>query len=130
MTEATIKINTEGKIDRRVDFCWPKPDTRIPEAQRPKPRLEGYVECEYRYFSHEELDEQDQKIADGELDINERFHMLVPVIKGLPLKEGQTAREWLDTFEHGVVIRNAVTEDYFEFVTAGRLGNSKKRRSR
>lgn len=128
MSDTTIRINTEAAITRRVAFCWPKPDTRIPEAQRPKPRIEGYVDCEYKYFSQAELEKQDADIAAGDLDANDRFHMLVPVIKGLPLKEGQSVREWMSEFEHGAVIQSAISEDYFEHIREGRRGNSAKRR--
>lgn len=127
-SNSTIKINVEALIPRRIHFCFPKPDTRIPEAQRPKPALEGYVDCEYRYFSQEELERQDGDIEAGDLDRIDRLHMLVPVIKGLPLADGQTAREFLNTFQYGAVIRAAINADYFEYIQEGRKGNSSKRR--
>jgi len=123
-----ITINTEAPITQRVDFCWPKPDTRIPQAQRPKPRLEGFVTCEFRYFSQDELEAQDAAIEAGEMDSTDRFHMLVPKIEGLPLAEGQSAREWLDSSEFGTVIQAAISAAYFETIRDGRRGNSARRR--
>ena len=128
MSESTIKINVEALIPRRIQFCFPKPDTRVPESQRPKPALEGYVDCEYQYFSQEELERQDAEIEAGDLDRTDRFHMLVPMIKGLPLKDGQSERDFLNTFKFGAVIRAAISADYFEYIQEGRKGNSGKRR--
>jgi len=125
---STLKINVDTTVPRRIPLLWPKPDTRVPEAHRPKPQLDGFVDCEYQYFSNDELEAQDAAIEAGELDRIDRFHMLVPVINGLPLKDGQSPREFLDTFKYGAVIRAAINADYFEFIGEGRRGNSGKRR--
>lgn len=130
MGNATLKLNVKDTIDSRVAFCWPKPDTRIPEAQRPTPEIEGFVDCEYTYFSEADLEKQDAQVENGDLDAAERFHMLVPVVKGLPLDDGETAADWLKKFKYGSVIRLAILEDYYTKIREGRRGNSGKSRSR
>lgn len=130
MSESTLVINEISTISRRVDFCWPKPDTRIPEAKRPKPRIEGYADCGFVYHSQKELEKLDDQVEAGEISTAERFEKLVPEISGLPLENGETAHQWLDRHEYGNVVRNAIYEDYWLYTGEARRGNSKKRRSR
>ena len=126
----SITINVTDFIPKRVNFCWPKPDTRLPASQRPKPNIEGFVECEFIYHSQETLENFDGQVEAGEMTTSERFEKLVPTIKGLPLENGETAHQWIDRHEYGAVIRAAIFEDYWVFVGEGRQGNSAKRRSR
>ena len=130
MSTATLVINTTQTVSRRVDFAWPKPDTRIPEGQRPKPVVEGFVTCDYAYHSLEELERIDDLVEAGEMTAAERFAKLVPNIDGLPLEDGETAYQWLDRHKYGSVIRNAILEDYWLHTGEARKGNSRKRRSR
>lgn len=126
----TLTIHETNSELRRVDFCWPKPDTRIPAAQRRKPTIEGYVECEFIYFPQDELERDDELAEAGELTWNERIEKMVPVINGLPLENGETAHEFLARHKYGAVIRTAILEEYWLFVGEGRKGNSRRRRSR
>jgi hypothetical protein len=128
MTESTLRINTETLIPRRIHIVYPKPDTRIPEAQRPKPALEGYIDCEYRYYSQEEVNRQDRDIEEGDLDSDDRLRMAVPIIRGLPLNDGEDAVKFLSRFQYGLQIRAAIWEDYLRYISEGRQGNSQKRR--
>ena len=130
MSESTLVINAISTVSRRVDFSWPKPDTRIPEANRPKPIIAGFVNCGYVYHSQEELEKLDEEVESGEITSAERFEKLVPEISGLPLENGETAHQWLDRHQYGNVVRNAIYEDYWLYTGEARRGNSKKRRSR
>ncbi len=130
MSNATIVINPIQTVSRRVDFSWPKPDTRIPESIRPKPVLEGFVTCGYAYHATEELERFDELVEAGEMTVSERFEKLVPQIEGLPLENGETPFQWLERHQYGSVIRNAIFEDYWLYTGEARRGNSKKRRLR
>lgn len=128
MNETTIQIKEVERIPYRVDITWPKPDTRIPEAQRPPPVITGHVDCEFVYFSVEEQKEMDEQIDNGDITIFDKVERMVPVIKGLPLENGETAHQFLDRFRYGGAIRSAILDDYNKYVAEGRRGNSKKRR--
>lgn len=123
-------VNEVASVPRTVNLCWPKPDTRIPEAQRPKPVLEGKLECEFAYFSTEESEQMDAKVEAGEMTELERFEKLVPSIKGLPLESGETPYQWMHRHKYGGVVRAAIYQDWLIFQSEGRAGNSGKRRSR
>lgn len=124
----SLRINDRSTIERRVHLLWPKPDTRVPEAQRPKPVIDGYVDCDYVYHSQEDAERLDAQVEAGDLSIAERFERLVTDIRGLPLQEGETAHQWLGANKYGAVVRAAIWEDYVGFLNEGRQGNSKKRR--
>ncbi len=127
-----ITINPVQSVPKSVQLCWPKPDTRVPEAQRQKPIIEGTVDCEFVYHSQEQLEAIDAQVEDGAITAIERFRKLVPTITGLPIQPGepQDPHVWLDQHQYGVVISNAIFQDYWLFLADDRRGNSKKRRSR
>lgn len=123
-------VNEVNSVPRTVHVCWPKPDTRIPEAQRPKPVLQGKLDCEFAYYSTEDSEVLDAQVEAGELSEMERFERLVPSIKGLPLAEGETPYQWMNRHKYGGVVRAAIYQDWLLFQGEGRSGNSGKRRSR
>lgn len=125
----SLKINERASVARTVALLWPKPDTRVPEAKREKPILDGTVECDFVYLDKKAAEAVDEQVESGEITHQERFAQLVPDIRGLPLETGQTAHEWLETHRYGAIVRNAIWEDYVAGMSEGRLGNSKKRRS-
>lgn len=123
-----LKVNEVETVERPVSLLWPKPDTRVPVAQRKPVILDGTVTCDFALYSQEEAQELDAQVESGDLTIAERFERLVPDIRGLPLAEGQTAHQWLMQHKYGAVVRNAIWEEYTQFLGEGRQGNSKKRR--
>lgn len=125
---SSLKINDVDTVDRRVNFCWPKADTRVPESQRKKPVIEGHVDCKFAYHSQSDAERLDADVEAGDLSSNERFELLVPEINGLPVTEGERPHDWLSKHRYGGVIRQAIWEDYLTFMAEGRQGNSKKRR--
>lgn len=124
----SLRINERATIERRVTLLWPKPDTRIPEAQRPKPVLDGHVDCDYVYHSQEDAERLDAQVEAGDLTHQERFERLVTDIRGLPIADGESPHNWLNNNKYGAVVRTAIWEDYLLFLGEGRQGNSKKRR--
>ena len=128
----SLVINKIESIPKTVSITWPKPDTRIPQAQRPTPIIDGKLECEFAYHSQQDLEEIDAKVEDGEISAMDRFRKIVPAIKGLPIADGEPTdpHEWLDQAKYGAVITNAIMTDYWAFLAEDRRGNSKKRRSR
>lgn len=128
----SLIINKIASVPKVVDICWPKPDTRVPEARREKPVIEGTLDCEFVYHSQQQLEELDAQVENGEITVIDRFRKLAPVIKGLPIApdEPQDPHVWLDQAQYGVVISNAIMQDYWLFAAEERRGNSKRRRSR
>lgn len=125
---SSLKVNEVAKIPRPVTLLWPRPDTRIPVAQRAPLILDGVVDCDYALYSQEEAEQLDAQVDAGEMTSAERFALLVPDIRGLPLGPEQTPHQWLAQHKYGSVVRNAIWEDYQAFLAEGRSGNSKKRR--
>lgn len=126
----SLVINTVSAQKRTVNLCWPKPDTRIPESQRPTPALKGKVECEFAYFSAEQSDLMDAAVECGDMTTAERFQKLVPSIKGLPLEGDETPYRWLERHEFGSIVQGAIYQEWLIFQGEAREGNSGKRRSR
>lgn len=125
-----LQINSVESVPKSVTLLWPKPDTRIPAAKRPKPVLEGALDCEFVYHAQDDIDLLDGMVEAGEMTVAERFAKLVPVINGLPVDSGETAHQWLERHQYGAVVRAAIFEEYWTFVGEGRQGNSAKRRLR
>lgn len=123
-----LKVNAVETITRPVTLLWPKPDTRIPVAQRAPVVLDGTVDCKFVLHSQDDAEKLDAQVEAGEITSAERFALLVPDIQGLPLEPGQTPHQWLAQHQYGAVVRNAIWEDYSASLAEGRQGNSKKRR--
>lgn len=124
----SLKVTERETITRTVTLLWPKPDTRVPEAQREPIILDGTLDCDFVCQSQVDAEKLDKQVEDGVLSHNERFAKICVDIRGLPLETGQTAHQWMDQSKYGAVVRAAIWEDYLASLGDARQGNSKKRR--
>lgn len=117
-----LKVNETATVPLKVQFCWPKPPAT--------PNLSGFVDCEVVVLETEELEKLDAQVESGDMSVQERFERLVPVINGLPLSEGQTAHEWIESHKYGPIVRAAIFDGYMDLAGSARAKNSVRRRKR
>lgn len=119
-------------IIKEVDTVTRKVELRYPKN---RPVLEGFVTCEFRPKSQDEIDDMQDQVAAGELSNDEYFRELVPTMEGLPLEAGKASdadaqHAWLRTHKWGQAVRSAITQAYFAQLGEVRQGNSGRSRKR